>query len=318
MTSTNTLGIRNGNQIIPYGATTKRTKEIDIAAYITGSPAFTSVSHAKAIFYADSANVWRMRFNISTAFNSTTITTVTATIANVAFKSGPNQSISAYMAGTGTINSTIKCYTGSADGTLNALFPSTASAISVTFSGDVELNAEPTTYTIAANMEGAVNASVYIPPASAGVVGLVNNAVANTAGTPILGKTDGVAVAAGYVGEVLEGVTTNSTITTSMATFTTMNITAGTWMVTASVYCAGAVSNTGFYARLDKIGVTGSVTGKESIAAACVSQQYSYCSFPAQPVVVTASTATKTIQIAVQAVGANAAGWAYISAIRIA
>jgi len=209
MTSTNTLGIRNGNQIIPYGATTKRTKEIDIAAYITGSPAFTSVSHAKAIFYADSANVWRMRFNISTAFNSTTITTVTATIANVAFKSGPNQSISAYMAGTGTINSTIKCYTGSADGTLNAVFPSTDSAVAVTFSGDVELNAEPTTYTTAANMEGAVNASVYIPPASATETGLVSTAAQTIAGVktfsamPALAtNTPATAGAAGITGQI--------------------------------------------------------------------------------------------------------------------
>jgi len=66
-------------------------------------------------------------------------------------------------------------------------------------SGDVILNSEPTW--AAANMEGVTAVDVYIPPASAGIAGLVNNAAGNTAGTPILGKTDGVAVAAGYVGE---------------------------------------------------------------------------------------------------------------------
>jgi hypothetical protein len=52
-------------------------------------------------------------------------------------------------------------------------------------------------------MEGVVAADVYIPPASVGVSGLVNNTSGNTVGTPIKGKTDGVAVASGYVGEIL-------------------------------------------------------------------------------------------------------------------
>ncbi len=44
---------------------------------------------------------------------------------------------------------------------------------------------------------------VYIPAASAGVSGLVNNAAGNLAGTPIKCRTDGVAVSAGDLGQIL-------------------------------------------------------------------------------------------------------------------
>jgi hypothetical protein len=85
-------------------------------------------------------------------------------------------------------------------------------------SGDVELNAEPTTYTTAANMEGVVAADVYIPPASAGIQGLVNNLAGNTLGTPILGKTDGVAVADGYVGQMVGTEHASTTVGSSFST----------------------------------------------------------------------------------------------------
>jgi hypothetical protein len=39
-------------------------------------------------------------------------------------------------------------------------------------SGDIELDSEPTTYTTAANMEGVLPVSVYIPPVSSGVAGI--------------------------------------------------------------------------------------------------------------------------------------------------
>lgn len=76
---------------------------------------------------------------------------------------------------------------------------------------------------------------IYIPPASAGIAGLVNNVAGNTAGTPILGKTDGVAVAGGYVGEKITWTSAPSTQSLSTsdsdwinATFT---LTPGIWLI---------------------------------------------------------------------------------------
>jgi hypothetical protein len=101
-------------------------------------------------------------------------------------------------------------------------------------SGDVELDAEPTTYTTTANMEGVVAADVYIAPAAAGTAGLVNNVAGNTVGTPILGRIDGGTVAAGYVGQEVKSTWVNISLTantdTSMGVLTDLG--KGRWIVT--------------------------------------------------------------------------------------
>jgi len=238
MTSTNTLGIRNGNQIIPYGATTKQTKEV--ALTVTSAQAGWSTIRVVGIAYADSAGVWRLRFNISAAYISLGAGSVSivCTISGAVFKAGQNQAVVASAVGN---TPQYRAYCNDGASTINVNMIDGNATTGVNISGDVELNAEPTTYTTAANMEGAVNASVYIPPASAGVVGLVNNAVANTAGTPILGKTDGVAVGTGYVGQRITWATPPSGQTgytnNSYADWTnaTLVLPAGEWAVYANI-----------------------------------------------------------------------------------
>jgi hypothetical protein len=66
--------------------------------------------------------------------------------------------------------------------------------------------------------DNAAPVDVFIPSAAAGIMGLVNNTSANTAGTPIKGRTNGVAVAAGDVGYITRGT----------ATFSSSN-SSGTW-----------------------------------------------------------------------------------------
>jgi microcystin-dependent protein len=84
--------------------------------------------------------------------------------------------------------------------------------------------------------------------ASVGTPGLVNNDAANTAGTPIKGRTDGGAASAGYVGEVKSTYTFDATpLTTDTArTIMTMTLPAGTWQVfgkaSAFVSSGGGIS----------------------------------------------------------------------------
>ena len=211
MTSTNTLGIRNGNQIVAYGATTKRTKEIALTigtvTTSAGNVSSPAVRRAVAVFYADSNGVWRMRFNVRITFTAITCTTVTVPVTGVLFKS---QSGSFYQSTSGFFDAAtpIQCFAFPNTANLYATLAST-NISAVGFSGDVELESEPTTYTIAANMEGAVNASVYIPPASATETGLVSTAAQTIAGVktfsamPALAtNTPATAGAAGITGQI--------------------------------------------------------------------------------------------------------------------
>jgi hypothetical protein len=69
----------------------------------------------------------------------------------------------------------------------------------------------------------AARLPVVVPGTSAGVVA--------AAGLP--GNTTGSAIAAGYVGEVVNGtaIVDNSVVTTSFTTFSTITLTAGSWML---------------------------------------------------------------------------------------
>lgn len=74
---------------------------------------------------------------------------------------------------------------------------------------------------------------VYIPSASAGIAGLVDNTAGNTVGTPIKGRIDGGAVVAGDVGEIVSftertitAMTANYTASTSLGT-----LKKGIWIV---------------------------------------------------------------------------------------
>ena len=172
--TTNQLGIRNSNIIVPYTAATKRTKQVDLTISATNFVNTRSVGVA----YADSNGVWRLSFNASLKGNGSvgSVTGVTFTVTGVVFKSGTDvyQPLSVFqsnsLAGQAITTPGASTFTYNNPGSIDL------SSRAVDVSGDVELNAEPSW--AAANMEGVVAVDVYIPPASATALGLANGSVA--------------------------------------------------------------------------------------------------------------------------------------------
>lgn len=166
-------GQRAGNMIVPLSNMTKRSKQVSIT--VTGENWETT--RAVAIFYADSSNNWRMKFSAKGTISPTT-TNITLTIANILSKnvSGFYQAITVWWGTNATMraeihpnSNTITADVGTSDGNLS-------------LHGDIELDSEPLTYTIPANMEASASADVYIEPASEGVSGLVSTTSQTFAG----------------------------------------------------------------------------------------------------------------------------------------
>lgn len=159
------LGIKGNNAVVPYVSATKRTKALSNVLTFSSTPSGWSVIASNVVFYADSAGVWRMVFNISATINSAS--SGAFTIDGVAFKNTTNflQAMSGAGSGAFTVYPTVNT------GTIN--FVSTTNTTGLHISGDVVLNAEPTTYTTAANMEGVIAADVYIPNATDTSSGLI-------------------------------------------------------------------------------------------------------------------------------------------------
>jgi hypothetical protein len=128
----------------------RRTKEITLT--VTSAQAGWSTTRAIGTIYSDSAGVWKLNFNIKGTFNPASVTAVSATISNVTFKNVSNlyQPISACFLNSATFN---QAYVAPNTGDIALLVVSAITTTSVMFSGDVELDSEPTTYTTAANME---------------------------------------------------------------------------------------------------------------------------------------------------------------------
>jgi len=252
--ATSQIGIRNSNIIVPYTAATKRSKQVDIT--FTGSNLAT-ILMAKAIFYADSAGAWRMRFNIAYTPTATAVSE-TITLTNISTAGLAASQVFSATNSTAAQSVLYSVVSAASPAVMSVAFSATTSS-NREFSGDIALGAEPTAYTTAANMEGALPVDVYIPPASAGIAGLVNNVAGNTAGTPILGKTDGAAVAAGYVGEKITWVSAPATqvLTTSVADWTNAYITLpkGRWELVAGI---------------SAIYITGITSGSDGFAYACI------------------------------------------------
>lgn len=234
--ATNQIGIRNSNIIVPYTAATKRTKVVTLTVKLNttynGSTEVTSPVYVTktGYAYADSSGNWRLAFNVLATFTSTTFTSYSLDITGVVFTASNGCAVTTTFDGSAFTTTTNV-------GRIYGFCPSTTS-VSLGLSGDVALASEPTW--AAANMEGVLPVDVYIPPASAGIAGLVNNAAGNTAGTPILGKTDGVAVASGYVGHRFDKTSSSTTIGASDATVniaTISDIPAGIWLLQANANC---------------------------------------------------------------------------------
>lgn len=232
------IGIRSGNAVIPYAATTKKTKWIDFSTFCTSNKTGDANLNSLVRFTADSSGKWYMEFNICRSFQAGNFLSITVTVANVVTKSAANveHAITGLVYDNSVnVGTTIATYAESGNGNFNVILAAAlTNASRVAIAGRVELNAEPTTYTIAANMEGMVTADIYIAPASAGTAGLVNNLAGNTVGTPIKGKTDGVAVDTGYVGQTIV-VAASSVVSTSssVAIVATYSLPQGTYLILA-------------------------------------------------------------------------------------
>jgi hypothetical protein len=197
------LGIMGNNVIVPYMATTKRTKAIaltssDVAAGANLSNLSFKVGYI--IIHADSAGNWFAEGNFSLTVDYASASSWVLNIPNLVCKTGSGyyQEVSLQS----SVGVFLNVYASGSAITIESTGNLSGNAKYTFVAFRLALNAEPTTYTIAANMEGILAADVYIAPASAGIAGLVNNVAGNTAGTPILGKTDGIPVLDTHVGGI--------------------------------------------------------------------------------------------------------------------
>lgn len=298
------IGYKSSSFIVPYQSATKSTKEIDIGTSVSGTN-ITSVTRAVAIFYADSANVWRMRFNISIVTSS--VTSVNVVVANVVSKSTGRQNFC------GASNGSNAAPYAAIDGGGNTFALANASGASTAWqlSGDIELNAEPTTYTTAANMENVVRADLYIAP----VVPGVSAGIVPSSGLP--GSADGSAVSIGNAGEMLEQYTGDvATNTSTQTTVGSLTLTAGRWLVTVCSYNRNATSQTGAQHFLYTKGVTDVTYGKNYLNTTNPAGGGSAATFPGRIVNIAPGDADKTVVIKQLSSTASSFGTSYITAIR--
>ena len=164
--TTNQLGIRNSNIIVPYTASTKRTKQLDLS--VSCAHAGWTLARAVGVFYADSAGKWRLTFSITGTM--TARSDFTLTLNNVVSKNVANNYQAITVGGASFAGATGAALSASPNTTLTGIYALSFAYLLV--SGDIELDSEPTTYTTAANMEGVLPVDVYIPPVSSGVAGI--------------------------------------------------------------------------------------------------------------------------------------------------
>ena len=159
-----------------------------------------------------------------------------------------------------------------------------------------------------------------------GVSGSVNNDTSDVTGTPIKGRTDGQAVAAGYVGEVIASTDNGSvSLSTSYATVRSIPITiTGLYLLKYStmVSSGGTVSNGGFRTLVTTSssgtsGSFGNLYGKDVTDNTFVSGTNGYAGTTTGCFTATL-TASTIVYMRVNTTVGTPAGYGYIEAIRIA
>jgi hypothetical protein len=166
---THIAGRRVGNATVPYEQTTKRTKLTDLtsgmAASWSGAGTLT-VYYATGVAYADSNGVWKLSFNIG-AYCTVAFTSESIAIDGTTFKNTTNgfQSLSIMQSGAPNTNQCSDAYTAVNGNTLTVRHATANASFAV--SGDVELASEPSW--AAANMEGMVDANVFVTGAGRGL-----------------------------------------------------------------------------------------------------------------------------------------------------
>jgi hypothetical protein len=138
-----------GYPVGTQSGTFRQTKEISLP-FTSTAPGWVLV-RGVAVLYADSLNNWRMKFNIEATMTAIA-SMVGITCTGITYKTTTNyyQAVTVMCIGTSP-------YSGSGQTSYTnpriEVFPAT-STTTMHVSGDVELDAEPTTYTTQANMEG--------------------------------------------------------------------------------------------------------------------------------------------------------------------
>ena len=146
--SGNLYGLQN-TSVFYTGWYTRQTKELILT--VTSTQPGWVTTRAVGIFYADGNNVWRMRCNIIGTFTSATVTNVNLTVANITFKTVTSSAQT--MAGGPTTNTAAAAVYANSNTSTIGIYCASSTQAAVSVTGDVELDLEPTTYTIAANME---------------------------------------------------------------------------------------------------------------------------------------------------------------------
>lgn len=135
---------------------------------------------------------------------------------------------------------------------------------------------------------------------------------------PQLGRTDGAAIPAGYIGEVLDGAATGAAISTSEADVVTKTLTNGVWLVSGGVYFSGGSGFTGASLFSYAKGVYLNVAGKGFLRSSIPSSQYLSLTITPVVVVIGPSDSDKTFKLRATALAATATADGYIHAVRIA
>jgi len=167
--STNIIGIRNNNTIVPYSAATKRTKQVDLT--VTGTNWTTS--KALGVAYADSSGNWRLTFNIMGTVTATP--SITLSVTGVLFSSTTDfyQACASQLTDSGAGLSRTPQVAITLNNTDDILINSESGDFTrCSVSGDVALKEKPSWAD--ANMEGVTAVDVYIAPASASAAGLLS------------------------------------------------------------------------------------------------------------------------------------------------
>jgi hypothetical protein len=135
----------------------------------------------------------------------------------------------------------------------------------------------------------------------------------------IFGRTDGITIPTGYVGENLTATGSAATNVTTYTTIATLTLTTGAWLVSAGFYSDNGPTQTGGYHQLFIKGVTSATIAKDYMYFVGQPAASSHAgSFATQLVVIASGDADKTIIVKQKSQSASNTGIAFISAIRAA
>ena len=149
---------RSGNVLVPYVDAKKRTKELNLASYLTSTG--WTCSNLVGRFESDSTGKWRFTFNGKMVKDSGTASSnIVLSFADIVFAFDEDINALSYVSGVGAYRAPIAKVNGSlssADIIIGDEYDR------ILLSGCVILESEPTVYTIPANMEDVTAVDMFI------------------------------------------------------------------------------------------------------------------------------------------------------------